>query len=139
MSAPVFCHPHRVTYAECTVGDHVYYARYLDMLEEARGEFFRSLGLSFLELQQRDLIFPVVECQIQYKTPARYDDCLKIEVWLTEMGRVKLRFGYCILREDGTLIVEASTLHACSSTREKLKRLPAEIAQALQPHLRTAL
>ena len=109
------------------------------MLEEARGEFYRSLGFPLRDLQQRDLIFPVVECQIQYKTPAHYDDCLKVEVWLTEMGRVKLRFDYRILREDGTLIVTASTLHVCSSTREKLKRLPAEIAQALQPHLRTAL
>lgn len=139
MSAPIFCHRHRVTYAECTIGDHVYYSRYLDMLEEARGEFFREAGLSFLELQQRDIIFPVVECQVHYQAPARYDDCLKIEVGLTEMGRVKLRFGYRILKEDGALLVDARTLHVCSSTREKLKRLPAEIAHALQPHLRTAL
>ena len=135
----MFCHRHRVTYAECTLGNHVYYSRYLDLLEEARGEFYRSVGLSFLELQQRDLIFPVVECHIQYQAPARYDDWLKIEVWLTEMGRVKLRFGHRILHEDGTLLVEASTLHVCTSTHEKLKRLPAGIVQALQPHLRTAL
>ncbi len=32
-----FQYQHRVVYAECTVGTHVYYARYLDMLEAARG------------------------------------------------------------------------------------------------------
>ncbi len=138
MSAQVFCHRHRVGYAECTVGNHIYYARYLDLLEEARGEFFRALSLTLLELQQRDLIFPVVECQIQYRAPARYDDVLAIEVRLTELGRVKLRFGYRVLNQDNTLVVEASTTHACTSAHGKLKRLPAELTLALEPHLRPA-
>ena len=138
MTAQVFCHRHRVTYAECTVGNHVYYSRYLDLLETARGEFFRSLGLTFLKLQQRDLIFPVVSCQIQYKAPARYDEVLKIEVWLLELGRVKLRFGYRILHEAGDLLVEASTVHVCTSTHDKLKRLPAELIHALGPYLQAA-
>jgi acyl-CoA thioesterase FadM len=43
-----FCHTHRVTYAECTVGNHVYHSRYLDLLEAARGEFIRSLGATVL-------------------------------------------------------------------------------------------
>jgi len=29
----MFVHTHRVTYAECTVGNHIYHARYLDLLE----------------------------------------------------------------------------------------------------------
>ena len=40
MAVP-FRHPHRVSYAECTVGNHVYHSRYLDWLEAARGEFIR--------------------------------------------------------------------------------------------------
>ena len=39
--AEPFRHHHRVTYAECTIGDHVYHSRYLDLLEAARGEFMR--------------------------------------------------------------------------------------------------
>jgi acyl-CoA thioesterase FadM len=31
----VFVHRHRVHYAECTLGNHIYYARYLDLLEDA--------------------------------------------------------------------------------------------------------
>src|SRR5258708_5015494 len=77
-----FHYAHRVTYAECTIGDHVYYARYLDLLEAARGEFFRSLGATFLQWQERDTIFPVLECRLRYRSPARYDDLLSIEVWV---------------------------------------------------------
>ena len=52
--AGMFCHTYRVTYADCTVGDHIYYSRYLDLLEAARGEFFRSLGCTFLQWQEQD-------------------------------------------------------------------------------------
>ena len=52
MTHRVFSCPHRVSYSECTVGNHVYHSRYLDMAERARGEFFRSIGQSFLTWQE---------------------------------------------------------------------------------------
>ena len=61
MPAEIFTHVHRVTYADCTVGNHVYYGRYLDLLETVRGEFFRHLGTSFLEYQEEGIFFPVSE------------------------------------------------------------------------------
>src|ERR1044071_950585 len=66
----------RVTYSDCTLGNHVYYARYLDLLEWARGEFFRHLEEPFLKWQQADAIFPVIECRVRYRNAARYDDLL---------------------------------------------------------------
>jgi acyl-CoA thioester hydrolase len=133
-----FVHQHRVSYADCTVGNHIYYARYLDLLEQARGEFFRLLGLPFLELQQRDTIFPVVECRLRYKAPARYDDILNIEVWPTAADRVRLNFAYRITRSDNTVILLAETQHVCTTADEKLKRLPPELAAKLQPLVRSA-
>jgi acyl-CoA thioester hydrolase len=96
MTAPVFRHTHRVTYAECTLGNHIYYSRYLDLLEAARNEFFRDLGVTFLQWQEQDTIFPVVECQLRYQLPARYDEVLTIEVWLTAGRRARLNFAYRI-------------------------------------------
>jgi acyl-CoA thioester hydrolase len=138
MDAKVFQHTHRVTYADCTVGNHVYYGRYLDLLEAARGEFFRHLGATFLSWQERDTIFPVVECQLRYRGAARYDDCLTIELWLTELGRVRLRFACRIVNAQGRTILEGSTLHACTTVADKPQRIPPELAQALQPYLARA-
>jgi acyl-CoA thioester hydrolase len=134
-SVLTFRHQHRVTYAECTVGNHIYYGRYLDLLEEARGEFFRHLGEPFLKLQEAGTIFPVTECRLRYKGAARYDDLLQIELWLIELARVRLEFQYRILTADGTEIVTGSTTHACSSTDDKLKRIPAELAEKLKPYV----
>ena len=128
-----FCYAHRVSYAECTVGNHIYHSRYLDLLEAARGEFLRSLGRTVLALQDEDYIFPVIEARLRYKFPARYDDLLTIEVWPTLVERVRLNFGHCILNQDGKLILEAETLHACTSRLEKPKRLPADMVDKLMP------
>jgi acyl-CoA thioester hydrolase len=135
MSHQTFTHTHRVTYSECTIGNHVYYARYLDLLETARGEFFRTLGMTFQQLHDRGSVFPVVEAQLRYKGAARYDDVLRIEVWLRELERVRMNFGCRILNEAGKLLVEANTLHVCASPDDKLKRLPEDLVEKLRPYV----
>lgn len=133
--AEIFRHLHRVTYAECTVGNHIYHSRYLDLLEAARGEFMRSLGLTVLEWQERDTIFPVIECRLRYKLPARYDDLLIIEVWPTLMEGVRLNFGHRVTNQDGALVLEAETFHACTGLNEKPKRVPKELMEKFAPYL----
>ena len=133
----MFRHTHRVTYAECTVGNHVYHSRYLDLLEAARGEFIRSLGPTILHWQEKDVIFPVIEARLRFKSPARYDDLLVIEVWPTLIERVRLNFGHRILNQNGKLILEAETFHACTGIDEKPKRMPEELAEKLKPYLNT--
>jgi acyl-CoA thioester hydrolase len=132
----MFRHTHRVTYAECTVGNHVYHSRYLDLLEAARGEFIRSLGSTVLRWQENDMIFPVIEARVRYKFPARYDDLLAVEVWVTAIEKVRLNFGHRILNQKGRLILEAETFHVCTGIDEKPKRLPEELATKLKPFLR---
>jgi acyl-CoA thioester hydrolase len=132
----MFAYKHRVTYAECTVGNHVYHSRYLDVLEAARGEFIRALGPTVLHWQEKDVIFPVIEAWLRYKLPARYDDVLAIEVWPTLVERVRLNFGHRVTNQDGKLILEAETCHACTGIDEKPKRMPAELAEKLKPLLR---
>ena len=129
--AEPFRHHHRVSYAECTVGNHIYHSRYLDLLEAARGEFLRSLGATVRSLQDADFIFPVIEARLRYKFPARYDDWLAIEVRPTLVERVRLNFGHRILNQDGRLILEAETFPCCASREEKPRRLPGELVEKL--------
>ena len=132
----MFAYNHRVTYAECTVGNHIYHSRYLDLLEAARGEFIRSLGPTVLHWQEKDVIFPVIEARLRFKSPARYDDLLAIEVWPTLVERVRLNFGHRILNQNGKLILEAETFHACTGIDEKPKRMPEELVAKLKPYLK---
>ncbi|HTD85531.1 MAG TPA: thioesterase family protein [Candidatus Binatia bacterium] len=136
MSTQSYIHHHRVTYGECTIGNHVYYARYLDILEAARGEFFRFLGQPLLVWQERDTIFPVIECNFRYRAPARYDDVLSTEMKVANIDRVRLSFSYLVRdRDSGRELVRATTCHVCTSTQEKPKRIPDDLAASLKPFL----
>ena|SRR2546423_11267086 len=135
MHGPVFRFIHRVTYSDCTAGNHVYYSRFLDILEAARGEFFRHLGRTFLSWQEQSVIFPVVECRLRYLAPARYDELLRIELWRTLAERARLNFAYRILNEGAALLVEAETFHVCTGLDEKPRRLPEELRTLLNSSL----
>jgi acyl-CoA thioester hydrolase len=137
--ATAFQYLHRVTYAECTAGNHIYYSRYLDLLEAARGEFFRHLGTPLLQWQQQEIIFPVIECRLRYKAPARYDDFLTIKLQPSAVERVRLNFSYRIINQAGALILEAETFHACTGLDEKPRRIPGELDRLLQVHLSGAV
>jgi acyl-CoA thioester hydrolase len=135
MMPAIFVHQLRVTYAECTVGNHVYYARYLDYLEEARGEFFRHLQQPLIQWQGKGTSFPVVELRLRYKGAARYDDVLRLELWLPEAPRVKVSFASRILNQENRLLAEGETIHVCTGPDEKPKRWPEELLTALQPYV----
>lgn len=134
--APIaFTHRLRVTYAECTIGNHVYYSRYLDYLEEGRGEFFRQLGFSLQQLYDSGTLFPVLEVRVRYKGAARYDDVLRLELCLTEAHRVKITFAYKLWSQNQRLLLEGETIHVCTNREEKPQRLPQDLLTALQPYL----
>ena len=138
MSHQVFAWNRRVTYADCTVGNHVYYSRYLDFMEEARGEFFRALGIPMARLCEEGFIFPVLEARMKYWAAARYDDEIVIRVWFTALSRLKMEFSSEVLRKDGVLLVSGKTLHVCTDTQDKPRRMEPGLMALLSPYLEAA-
>lgn len=124
-------HTHRVTYADCTVGNHVYYGRYLEFMEAARGAYFAALGWPFLRLEAEDVALPVVRAELDFRAAARYDDLLEVEVRLEELGRVKLAFGYRITGPEGRVVLEARTFHGITTHGDRPRRLPERLAPVL--------
>jgi len=135
MPQNVFRWDYRVSYADCTVGNHIYHSRYLDLLEKARGEFFRHIGKPLAGLQQEGTVFPVLECHLEYHAPARYDDLVTIEVSVTGAKGVRLGFRHRILDQSCRCLVEGETFHACTYLEGKPKRLPRELLAVLGPFL----
>jgi acyl-CoA thioester hydrolase len=122
----------RVIYGDTDQMGVVYYANYLRYFEAARNEFIRAKGLRYRDFEERfGLLLPVAEASVSYKSPARYDDLLTVEITLGEARRASARFEYRLLRDDGTLLCTGHTVHACVDRAGKLQRLPAELVQAL--------
>ncbi len=108
------------------------------MLEGARGEFMRFLGHPVLKLQEQDFIFPVISLRMKFLAPARYDDELVVELWLTELTRLRLTVCGRICGVDGRIFVEAETDHVCTSIHEKPKRMPVDLVERCRPFLKSA-
>lgn len=91
---------YRVIYGDTDQMGVVYYANYLRWFERGRSEFLRQIGLPYSAIEQQGFNFPVVEVACRYAQSARYDDDIRIETELTEVGRAALSFSYRILRES---------------------------------------
>ncbi|MBU4327176.1 MAG: acyl-CoA thioesterase [Proteobacteria bacterium] len=127
---------HRVLYGDTDAAAVVYNANYLRYFELGRTEFMRDRVCTYREIEQLGIILPVTECHIRFKAPARYDDLLIIETFLTELKKVSCTFSYRILRGEETnkprLLAKGFTTHASVNREGKLTPLPTEITQSLQ-------
>jgi acyl-CoA thioester hydrolase len=110
----------------------VYYANYLRFFEGARGEWIRTLGLSYAEIEERGIFLPVLEVGIRYLKPARYDDVLEIPMVVSHT-RVKVRFEYKIYRQGSPdALVLGHTVHACVSREGRPTRAPDWLVKAME-------
>ena len=116
-----------IYYEDTDCGGVVYYANYLKYFERARTEFLEASRFPLIKLMEEGFIFTVVQCEIFYRSPARYRDTLQIETHLTEVTRTVLTFRYCIReKKSERLVVEGITKLVCVGLNGKVKRLRQE-------------
>ncbi|MBM4218519.1 MAG: tol-pal system-associated acyl-CoA thioesterase [Gammaproteobacteria bacterium] len=125
-----FSFPVRVYWEDTDAGGVVYYANYLRYLERARSEWLRSLGIDQVRLMRDErLQFVVVEADVRYHRPAKFDDELLVSVTLESLRGASLAMGQAI-RRGGELLVSAAVRAACVDA-DTLK--PKPLPKALQP------
>lgn len=103
----------RVRYADTDAMGVVYHANYLVWFEVGRNEIMRAWNLPYTEFEKRGIFVPVVSAEIQWKSPARYDEVLEIQTRVAELSPARITFAYRILRKDDQqLLCEGRTVHA---------------------------
>jgi len=103
----------RVRYKDTDQMGVAYYANYFVWFEVGRCEYFRELGMSYRDLEQNEILLPVIEAFCKYKNPARYDDLLLIKTGLKFLEDVKLGFYYEIFHQERReLLAFGETVHA---------------------------
>ncbi|MGH8243158.1 MAG: tol-pal system-associated acyl-CoA thioesterase [Steroidobacteraceae bacterium] len=112
----VFTFPLRVYWEDTDAGGVVYYATYLKYLERARSEWLRTLGVDQAALlRDARLQFVVVEANVRYHRPARFDDELVVTAKLAELRGASVTFAQEVRRDGdaGELLVSATVRAAC--------------------------
>lgn len=103
----------RVRYGETDQMGIVYHANYFVWFDIGRTEFFRSLNMSYKELEERNVLLPVIDVGCTYKISAKYDDEIIIKTRVESLKGVKLKFAYEIVRSiDNVILAEGYTEHA---------------------------
>lgn len=118
-------HSLRVRYGETDPMKYVYYGNYAQYLEVARVELFRSIGISYNEIENKGIWLPVSEYNIKYLKPGRYDELLEIHTFIKKKPGVRIVFEYEIYNHYKEKITEAAvTLFFLDSQHNKIIKCP---------------
>ncbi|OKP98349.1 thioesterase family protein [Paenibacillus sp. P46E] len=88
----------RVRYQETDQMGVVYHANYLSWFESGRTEMFRGLGFAYRTLENMGVLLPVTAADLQFKSPARYDDLVAVYARLTTFSALRVVYEYEIRR-----------------------------------------
>jgi acyl-CoA thioester hydrolase len=121
-----FSFPVRVYWEDTDAGGVVYYASYLKFLERARSEWLRALGIDQVKLLRDErLQFVVVEANIRYHRPARFDDELVVSVALEELRGASLALAQDVRRgEDASELLISARIRAACLDADSLRPRP---------------
>jgi acyl-CoA thioester hydrolase len=129
----VFWHRERVRFRDVDLQRIVYYGKYLDYFDNALYEYLRSLGFESGVLNERyGFDTSVVHAEIDYVSPASFDDLLDIGVRVTRMGRTSFDASFEV-RQSGRVICRASlVLVNYDAVTARARPLPANIREAIE-------
>ena len=123
----------RIYYEDTDCGGVVYYANYLKYFERARTQYLEERGLSVARLMKEGTVFVVVHADVDYRSPARYDDRLSIETVVSDMTAASFTFSHVIReRESQRVVVEGSARLAATDGNGKVKRLDNAVVAVLR-------
>ena len=130
----VFFIHHRVRYADTDKMDMVYHGSYIPMLEAARVDTLREVGWVYDEMEKAGILLPVVDLQVKYFIPARYDQILRIETRVIERPTSRLKFSFDICHENDVLVKAQVCLAFVDASTSRPTRAPEALIEALDSH-----
>ena len=127
----VHVHDLRVRYADTDRMDMVYHGTYAAYLEAARVEMLRDAGFVYAQMEREGTLLPVVQLELTYKKPARYDEELEVHTHITDLPTSKLELHCEVRRGEDVLVAGRVVLVFVDSTSGRPKRAPEDLSQAM--------
>lgn len=121
----------RVRYSETDQMGVVYHGNYLPYFEIGRVEWLRNHGISYKSMEENGIALPIVNININYKKPARYDDLLTVRTQFKNQSSVKIEFECTIYNENGELLTTADFVLVFVDIKTGKPTLPPENIKAI--------
>jgi acyl-CoA thioester hydrolase len=130
--------PVRVYYEDTDAGGVVYYANYLKFMERARTEWLRSLGFEQDELRQTaGIVFAVSRVEVDYLSPARFNEALTAVARVVRLGRASIDFEQVIEHSASNRVAARGRVKVVCLDAERFR--PKSMPNSLQERLRSVL
>jgi acyl-CoA thioester hydrolase len=126
-----------VRWSDVDASSIIRWSAYTRFVELAETELFRRIGFPYATLwDQLDIWLPRVQFHLDCRNPARLDDLLEVEIWISRVGRSSIRFEFALKKPDGQLAAEGYlVVVAISRDDGKSVEVPQVLAIALEPFL----
>ena len=92
MSQTWYVHPIRVRYQETDQMGVVFHGNYVTWFEIGRTEWVRAVGVPYTEFEKNGVMLPVIDLQVSYMLPAKYDDMVVICTKAVNMSPLRITF-----------------------------------------------
>jgi acyl-CoA thioester hydrolase len=124
--------PVRVRFNEVDAYRVAWHGHYVAWLETGRLVLAGMFGLDAFQLAELGYLGPVVNLEIKYLRPARFNDKLTVKTGLVPTDSATLIFESIIVGADGVKLASAQTTHALTDLNGVLQfQLPPVIAERL--------
>jgi len=123
----------RVRFAETDAQGIAHHSNYLVWFELARVAYLAEFTGGYQRLRDAGYEATVVEAQLRYLVPARFDDVIRIWTRCVDVRGARFRYDYVLERvADEARIAEGWTTHACVDAHTlRPTRLPQWIVDAI--------
>ena len=128
-------HEATVTVRFCEVDSYqvAWHGHYLAWMEIGRNGLAGGFGLSVTDIAEAGFVAPVIDLQVKYLRPARFDEELRIYTTARRMETATLAFDSRIVGADGTVCATGRTVHVLTDPQGMLQyRLPPAIAERVE-------
>ena len=120
-----------VRFAETDAQGIAHHAVYVVWFEVARIDYLARFDGGYRALQKAGVEAITTEVHVRYRSPARFDNRLRIHARCGELRGARFRFDYAVERE-GAPVAEGWSAHACVDARTlRPRRVPAWLADAI--------
>lgn len=137
----------KVYYADTDAYGVVWHGAYLRWLEKGRVELCDALGLDLIAMKKADVLLPVTNMNVRYKSSARLNDNIIIETWLEKCNGLSVTFKQTIrlhpplnplpsMEGKSKLLIEATfDVVAINEAGKLYRKMPEDLYEKLQKGL----
>lgn len=103
---------HKAMYYETDRMGIIHHSNYIRWMEEARMDLMEQMGYSYKQMEEAEIISPVISVQCEYKSMVHFSDTVVIETKIAEYNGIKMTVHYRMTdKETGELRTLAKSEH----------------------------